>query len=70
MWNAWDGIAQELQNLQLMMKKYMNRELIRLRISLDEAVKNGYNKFIVMLHYPPTNDKFEETRTYKNSKRI
>ncbi|MBU3090779.1 metallophosphoesterase [Clostridium sp. CM028] len=42
-------------------EKIYNRELIRLRISLDEAVKKGYNKFIVMLHYPPTNDKFEET---------
>ena len=43
-------------------EKIYNRELIRLRISLDEAVKNGYSKFIVMLHYPPTNDKFEETK--------
>jgi len=43
-------------------EKIYNRELIRLQISLDEAVKNGYNKFIVMLHYPPTNDKFEETK--------
>jgi len=42
-------------------EKIYNRELIRLRISLDEAVKKGYNKFIVMLHYPPTNDKFEQT---------
>jgi len=42
-------------------EKIYNRELIRLRISLDEAVKNGYKKIIVMLHYPPTNDKFEET---------
>ncbi len=43
-------------------EKIYNRELIRLRISLDEAVRSGYNKFIVMLHYPPTNDKFEETK--------
>mgnify|MGYP001608164671 FL=1 len=42
-------------------EKIYNREIIRLRISLDEAVKKGYNKFIVMLHYPPTNDTFEET---------
>ena len=42
-------------------EKIYNRELIRLRISLDAAVKSGYKKFIVMLHYPPTNDKFEET---------
>ena len=42
-------------------EKIYDRELIRLRLSLDEAVKKGYTKIIVMLHYPPTNDKFEET---------
>ena len=42
-------------------KKIYDRELIRLRLSLDEAKKNGYTKFIVMIHYPPTNDKFEES---------
>ena len=26
-----------------------------------KAKKNGYTKFIVMIHYPPTNDKFEES---------
>jgi predicted phosphohydrolase len=46
-------------------EKIYDRELIRLRISLDEAVRSGYNKFIVMLHYPPTNDKFEETEIIK-----
>lgn len=39
-------------------EKIYKRELIRLRLSLDSAVKAGYDKFIVMLHYPPTNDKF------------
>jgi len=42
-------------------EKIYDRELIRLRLSLDEAVNKGYKKIIVMLHYPPTNDKFEET---------
>jgi len=42
-------------------EKIYERELIRLRLSLDEAVTMGYKKIIVMLHYPPTNDKFEET---------
>ena len=42
-------------------KKIYERELIRLKLSLDAAKKNGYTKFIVMLHYPPTNDKFEES---------
>lgn len=42
-------------------KKIYNRELIRLKLSLDSAVKDGFKKFIVMFHYPPTNDKFEHT---------
>ena len=40
-------------------KKILNRELIRLRLSLDGAKKAGYEKIIVMLHYPPTNEKRE-----------
>lgn len=46
-------------------EKIFNRELIRLRLSLDSAVKNGYKKYIVMLHYPPTNEKFAETEFIK-----
>ena len=42
-------------------KKIYDRELIRLRLSLDEAKKAGYEKFVVMLHYPPTNEKYEES---------
>lgn len=33
-------------------KKIYRRENIRLKLSLDEAVNNGYKKIIVMLHYP------------------
>lgn len=42
-------------------EKIYNREQIRLRLSLDNAKKNGFEKIIVMLHYPPTNDKFEKS---------
>ncbi|MBE6049658.1 MAG: serine/threonine protein phosphatase [Clostridium sp.] len=42
-------------------KKIYLRELIRLKLSLDSAKKAGFNKYIVMLHYPPTNEKFEES---------
>ncbi len=42
-------------------RKIYNREIIRLRLSLDKAKKDGFEKFIVMLHYPPTNDKFDES---------
>lgn len=41
--------------------KIYERELIRLRLSLDTAKKAGYNKLIVMIHYPPVNDKFEDS---------
>lgn len=46
-------------------EKIYSRELIRLKLSLDTAVKAGYNKLIVMLHYPPTNEKFVETDIIK-----
>lgn len=42
-------------------EKIYKRELIRLRLSLESAKKSGLDKIIVMLHYPPTNEKFEES---------
>lgn len=41
--------------------KIYDRELIRLRLSLEEAKKSGYDKIIAAVHYPPTNDKFEDS---------
>lgn len=38
-------------------EKIYNRECHRLRISLDKAKSDGYSNILVMLHYPPTNDK-------------
>ncbi|MCM0646817.1 metallophosphoesterase [Clostridium swellfunianum] len=46
-------------------EKIYLRELIRLKLSLDMAVKAGYKKYIVMIHYPPTNEKFIETELIK-----
>ena len=46
-------------------EKIYARELIRLRLSLDAAVKAGYSKIIVMIHYPPTNENMEETEFIK-----
>jgi predicted phosphohydrolase len=46
-------------------KKIYSREQIRLRLSLDAAKNNGFEKIIVMLHYPPTNEKFEESEFTK-----
>ena len=40
-------------------KKIFSREIIRLRLSLDKAKEAGFNKFIVMIHYPPINEKKE-----------
>lgn len=42
-------------------KKIYSREQNRLKLSLMQAEKAGYNKYIVMLHYPPTNDKFDDS---------
>lgn len=42
-------------------EKIYSRELLRLRLSLESAKKAGYTKFIVMIHYPPTNERFEES---------
>ncbi|WP_326512973.1 metallophosphoesterase [Clostridium intestinale] len=42
-------------------KKIYDRELIRLRLSLDAAKRDGYKKFICMIHYPPTNEKFNSS---------
>lgn len=46
-------------------EKIFSREIIRLRLSLEAAKKEGFDKFIVMLHYPPTNEKFEESEFTK-----
>lgn len=46
-------------------KKIHDRELIRLRLSLDGAKNAGYSKIIVMIHYPPTNEKHEESEFTK-----
>lgn len=35
--------------------KLIERECVRLRRSLDAAVEAGYKKFLLFLHYPPTN---------------
>ncbi|AGK96224.1 metallophosphoesterase [Clostridium pasteurianum] len=41
-------------------EKIYKRELIRLKLSLDAAVKSGYNKIIVMIHFPPFSEKEED----------
>lgn len=42
-------------------EKIYTRELNRLRLSLESASKGGFERRIVMLHYPPMNEKFLES---------
>ena len=42
-------------------QKIYDREQIRLRLSLEDAVGKGAKKIIASLHYPPSNDRFEES---------
>lgn len=55
-------INSEGENAKEHDKKIYRRELIRLKLSLDQAVKSGFKKIIVMMHYPPTNEKFEPSQ--------
>lgn len=41
--------------------KIYKREIQRLRLSLESAKKAGYKKYIVVLHYPPTNEDQERS---------
>lgn len=41
--------------------KIYNRELVRFENSLKQAKKLGGEALIAMLHYPPTNEKFEDS---------
>lgn len=49
------------ENFKVHDEKIYTRELARLRMSLDAAVKEGFEKFIVMIHYPPMNEKLVES---------
>ncbi|MGL5693147.1 MAG: metallophosphoesterase [Peptostreptococcaceae bacterium] len=42
-------------------EKIYKREEHRIRLSLELASKKGYEKIIVVTHYPPTNDKLEDS---------
>ena len=46
---GWDEEAEEHA------KKLVDRELLRLRKSFELAKADGYRKYIMFLHYPPTN---------------
>ena len=46
---GWDEEAEERA------KRLVERELVRLRASFEAARADGYRKYIMFLHYPPTN---------------
>ncbi len=46
-------------------EKIYKREINRLRLSLESAKKQGFEKIIVITHYPPTNDKLDESEFTK-----
>lgn len=41
--------------------KIYQRELMRLRFSLEEAKTSGIKDIVCALHYPPTNDRFQDS---------
>lgn len=51
-------VCPESENFSAHDKKIYNRELLRMKNSLNSAVKAGYKKFIAMIHYPPIGEKF------------
>ena len=60
-----DGLIQVVISLIQHDAKIYAREQIRLRLSLDEAKKQGFDKFIVMIHYPPFGEENKETEFTK-----
>lgn len=42
-------------------QKIYERELMRLEMSIKDAIAGGATTLIVSLHYPPSNDKFQES---------
>ncbi|WP_461207079.1 metallophosphoesterase [Clostridium sp. DL1XJH146] len=43
-------------------EKIIKREIIRFKLSIEEAKKAGYDKVIIMMHYPPVNETFEASQ--------
>lgn len=42
--------------------KIYNREVNRLKLSIDSALKDNFTKLIVMMHYPPVYEQFIQTK--------
>jgi predicted phosphohydrolase len=55
-WNCPNDIEYTQQDM-----KIYKREQQRLRVSIEDAIKNGFKRLMVVLHYPPTNDQHERS---------
>ena len=54
-YDAWGNLMGWDEDRQAHAEKLVEREMTRLRRSFDSAASAGYKKFIMFLHYPPTN---------------
>ena len=58
--DPWGNITGWDEEKEAQARKLVDREMVRLRTSFQTAWEAGYRKFIMFLHYPPTN-MMEET---------
>lgn len=61
--DRWGNITGWDEEKEEQAKKLVTREMTRLRESFRQAENAGYRKFIMFLHYPPTNI-LEETSSF------
>ncbi|HIQ75288.1 MAG TPA: metallophosphoesterase [Candidatus Cottocaccamicrobium excrementipullorum] len=56
------GYCDEGRDTIEQLEKLLSREEVRLRTSFEMALGNGYRKFIMFLHYPPTSIYEQDSR--------
>lgn len=61
--DRWGNLTGWDEEKEEQAKKLVAREMARLRDSFEQARKAGYDKYIMFLHYPPTNI-LEETSPF------
>ena len=61
--DRWGNITGWDEEKEAQARKLVDREVVRLRTSFQTAWEAGYRKFIMFLHYPPTN-MMEETSPF------
>lgn len=53
--DRWGNVAGWEEQKEEQAKKLVSREILRLQESFCQAKEAGYQKFVMFLHYPPTN---------------